>query len=179
MVKRAALLVDIHCPEVALKLVFLSILSRLAALTSADITRNLWSLVCSCLNSYCTFHLFPILIFFLHRCYMHWVQHFHPIFFIVQYNDGSPYFCDGQVGYSAGGYSLSPRWFLTWYICPFFQDQLHWWVLTLHETYDHWPVAVLTVTVHFIHFQVWFFLHRLFSALNSIFLPHIFHCPIW
>ena len=33
-----------------------------------------------------------------------------------------PYICDDQVGYSAGGYSLSPRWFLTWYIYPFFQD---------------------------------------------------------
>ena len=33
-----------------------------------------------------------------------------------------PYICDHQVGYSAGGYSLSPRWFLTWYIYPFFQD---------------------------------------------------------
>ena len=30
--------------------------------------------------------------------------------------------CDHQVGYAAGGYSLSPRWFLTWYIYPFFQD---------------------------------------------------------
>ena len=29
------------------------------------------------------------------------------------------YICDHQVGYSAGGYSLSPRWFLTWYIYPF------------------------------------------------------------
>ena len=27
---------------------------------------------------------------------------------------------DHQVGYSAGGYSLSPRWLLTWYIYPFF-----------------------------------------------------------
>ena len=32
-----------------------------------------------------------------------------------------PYICDHQVGYSAGGYSLSPRWFLTWYIYPFFR----------------------------------------------------------
>ena len=33
-----------------------------------------------------------------------------------------PYICDDQVGYSAGGYSLSPRWFLTWCVYPFFQD---------------------------------------------------------
>ena len=31
-----------------------------------------------------------------------------------------PYICDDQVGYSAGGYSLSPRWLLTWYVYPFF-----------------------------------------------------------
>ena len=51
-------------PEVVLNLVYLSIFSGLAALISADIARNLWSLVCSCLNSYWTFHLFPLLIFF-------------------------------------------------------------------------------------------------------------------
>ena len=50
-------------PEVVLNLVYLSIFSGLAALMSADIARNLWSLVCSCLNSYWTFHLSPLLIF--------------------------------------------------------------------------------------------------------------------
>ena len=68
-----------------------------------------------------------------------------------------PYFCDHQVGYSAGGYSLSPRCFLTWYIYPFFQDSLHRWVLILHKTYDHWSVALLTVTEHFIYSHFWFF----------------------
>ena len=34
-----------------------------------------------------------------------------------------PYISDHQVGYSAGEYSLSPRWVLTWYIYPFFQDK--------------------------------------------------------
>ena len=38
--------------------------SGLAASMSAEIARNLRSLVCSCLNSYYTFHLFPLLIFF-------------------------------------------------------------------------------------------------------------------
>ena len=51
-------------PEVVLNLVCLSIFSGLAALMSADIARKLWSLVCSCLNSNCTFHLFPLLTFF-------------------------------------------------------------------------------------------------------------------
>ena len=32
---------------------------------SADIARNLWSLVCSCLDSYCTFFIFPIFDIFL------------------------------------------------------------------------------------------------------------------
>ena len=67
------------------------------------------------------------------------------------------YICDRQVRYSAGGYSLSPRWFLTWYIYQFFQDQLNWWVLIVHETYDHWSVAVLTVTEHFIYSHFWSF----------------------
>ena len=72
-----------------------------------------------------------------------------------------PYICDHQVGYSAGGYSLSPRWFLTWYIYPIFQDSLHWWVLILHETCDHCFVAVLTVTEHFIYSHFWFFFFKL------------------
>ena len=36
-----------------------------------------------------------------------------PYFFITLYYNGSPYICDSRVGYSAGGYSLSPRWLLT------------------------------------------------------------------
>ena len=110
-------------PEVVFNLVCLSIFSELAALMSADIARNLWSLVCSCLHGYCTFHLFPLLIFF-----------FKFVAFCTQYNLFTPfvlfpfmimdlpYICDDQVCYSAGGYSLSPRWFLTWCVYPFFQD---------------------------------------------------------
>ena len=41
--------------------------SRLATLTSADIAQNLNSLACSCFDSYCTFHLFPLSIFFSNR----------------------------------------------------------------------------------------------------------------
>ena len=33
-----------------------------------------------------------------------------------------PYIRDHQVGYTAGGYSLSSRWFLTCYIYVLFQD---------------------------------------------------------
>ena len=50
--------------EVVLNLLYPSIFSGLAALMSSDIARNLWSLVCSCLNCYWIFHLFPHLIFF-------------------------------------------------------------------------------------------------------------------
>ena len=86
-----------------------------------------------------------------------------------------PYICDHQVGYSAGEYSLSPRWFLTWYIYPIFQDSLHWWVLILHETCDHCFVAVLTVTEHFIYshflffFQIGCFLHWIQSVYLHLF----------
>ena len=47
---------------------------------------------------------------------------FTPICFVLVMIMDLPYICDHQVGYSAGGYSLSPRWFLTLYIYPFFQD---------------------------------------------------------
>ena len=62
--KWATLLVDIHCFWCGSKLVYLSFFSGLAALKTADIPQNLWSLVCSCLNSYWAFHLFPLLNFF-------------------------------------------------------------------------------------------------------------------
>ena len=151
----------------------LSIFSALAALMSADIAWNLWSLVCSCLNSYCTFHLFPLLIFF-----------FKFVAFCTEYNLFTPfvlfpfmimdlpYICDHQVGSSAGGYSLSTRWFLTWCVYPFFQDYLHWWVLILHETYDHWSLAVLTVTVHFsliIPFDFFFQISCFFHWIQSVY----------
>ena len=109
-------------PEVVLNLVYLSIFSGLAALMSADIARNLWSLVCSCLNSYWTFHLFPLLIFFKLVAFCTEFNLFTPICFVLFMIMDLPYICDHQVGYSAGGYSLSPRWFLTWYTYPFFQD---------------------------------------------------------
>ena len=43
----------------------------LAAVINADITRNLRSLVCSCLTSYYAFHLFPLLILFQIGCFLH------------------------------------------------------------------------------------------------------------
>ena len=156
--KWATLLVDIHCPEVVFILVCLYIFSRLAALMSADIAQNLWLLVCSCLNSYWTFHLFPLLIFFFKLvAFCTEYNLFTSICFVLFTIMDFLYFCDHQVGYSAGGYSLSPRCFLTWYIYPFFHDSLHWWVLILHKTYDHWSVALLTVTELFIYSHFWYF----------------------
>ena len=96
-------------PEVVLNLVYLSIFSGPAALMSADIARN--------------FHLFPLLSFFFKL--VPFCTQFNldtPICFVLFMMMVLPYICDHQVGYSAGGYSLSPRWFLTWYIYRFFQD---------------------------------------------------------
>ena len=108
--------------DVVLNLVCLSIISGLAALMSADIARNLWSMVCSCLNSYCTFHLFPIFIFLKFVAFCTEYNLFTPFVLFPFMIMDLPYLCDHQVGYSAGGYSLSPRWFLTWCVYPFFQD---------------------------------------------------------
>ena len=83
--------------EVALNLAFLSIFSGLAALMSAGIKWNLWSLVCSCLNSYCTFHLLPFLIFcFKSVAFCTEFNLLTPLF-IALYNNGSPSICDGQI----------------------------------------------------------------------------------
>ena len=124
---------------------------------SADIAENLWSLVCSCLNTYLAFHLFPFLIFFKFLPFCTEFNLFTSICFFLFIIMDFPYICYHQVGYSAVGYSLSPRLFLTWYIYPYFQDWLHWWVLILHKTYDDWSVVVLTVTTHFIYSYFWLF----------------------
>ena len=141
---------------------------------SADIAQNLWSLVCSCLNSYWAIHLFPLLIFLKLVAFSIEFNLFTPICFVLFMIMDFPYISHHQVGYSPGGYLLYPRWFLTLYIYPFFQDWLHWWVLILHKTYDHWFVAVSTVTEHFIYAHFWIFSNWFLSAQNSIFLPHLF-----
>ena len=60
---------------------------------------------------------------------------------------------------------------------PILKSWLHacLWVLTFHETYDHWSVAVLTVTIHFIYPHLWFFLkigcfRHWIQSVNPIFL---------
>ena len=60
----ATLLVDIRCPWGGPQLSIPIHFSGLAPLMSAHIARNLWSLVCSCLNSYCTFFIFSHFWFF-------------------------------------------------------------------------------------------------------------------
>ena len=85
-------------PEMVLNFVYLSIFSGLAALMSDDIARNLWSLVCSCLDSYWTFHLFPLLIFFQIGCFLHWIQSVYPHLFCSLYYNGSPLYLGSPNG---------------------------------------------------------------------------------
>ena len=48
-------------------------------------------------------------------------------------------------------------------------------MLILHETYDHWSVAVLAVTVHYSFFPAFdFFKNMLLSALDFNLLTPIF-----
>ena len=61
-----------------------------------------------------------------------------------------------------------------------FVTDYHLYMLILHETYDHWSVAVLTVTVHYSFFPTFdFFLKYVafctgFNLLTPIFLlPYI------
>ena len=92
-------------PEMVLSLVYLSTFSGLAAVMSADIARNLWSPICSCLNSYLTFHWFPLLNFFFQiGAFCTEFNLFTSICFVLFMIMDLPYICDDQVGYSAGGY---------------------------------------------------------------------------
>ena len=90
----ATLLVDNRCPRGGSLFSIPIHFSGVAALMSADIARNLLSLVCSCLNSYCTLFIFPLLIFFKMCCFLHWPQSANPIFSVTLYYNGSPYICD-------------------------------------------------------------------------------------
>ena len=117
--------------------------------------------------------------FFQIGCFLHWIQSVYPICFVLFMITDFPYICDHQVCYSAGGYSLSPSWFLTRYIYLFSQDCHHSWVQILHKTYDHWSVAVLTVTECFIYSHFWFFSNWLPSTLNSIWLPPFVLFSLW
>ena len=85
-------------PEVFVYLVYLFIFSELAALMSADITRKLWSLLCSCLNSYWTFHSFPLLIFFKLVVFCTEFNLFTPICFVSLYYNGSPLYLGSASG---------------------------------------------------------------------------------
>ena len=166
-------------PEVVLNLVYLSIFSGLAALMSADIARNLWSLVCSCLNSYWTLHLFPLLIFFSNWLLSALNSICLPHLFCSLYDNGSPLYLWSPSGLLCWWIFIVPEVVLDLVYLSIFQDYLHWWVLILHETYDHWSVAVLTVTEHFIYSHFWFvFSNWLLSGLNSICLPHLF-CSLY
>ena len=51
-------------------------------------------------------------------------------------------------------------------------------MLILHETYNHWSVVLLTVTVHSSFFPTFdFFKNMLLSTLDSIVLTLIFMLP--
>ena len=155
--------------------------SGLAALMSADIARNLWSLVCRCLNSYWTFHLFPLLIFFFKMvAFCTEFNLFTLICFVLFMIMDLPYVCDHQVGYSAGGYSLSPRSFLTWYIYPFFSGLAalmsadiarNLWSLVCSCLNSNWTFHLFPLLI--------FFSKWLLSALNSICLPSFVLFSLW
>ena len=91
--------------EVVLNLVYLSIFSGLAALISAVIAQNLWSLVCNCHNNYWIFHLFPFFIYFLIGCFLHWIQSVYHHLLCSLYNNGSPLYLLSPSG-------LPCRWIL-------------------------------------------------------------------
>ena len=167
-------------PEVVLNLVYPSIFSGLAALMRADIARNLRSLVCSCLNSYWTFHLFPLLIFFQIGCFLHWIQSVYPHLFSSVYDNGSPL------------YSWSPSGLLCWWIFIVPEVVLNLvypsifsglaalmsadiarnlWSLVCSCLNSYWTFHLFPLLI--------FFSNWLLSALNSICLPPFVLFCLW
>ena len=155
-------------------LVYLSIFSGLAALMSADIARNLWSLVCSCLNSYWTFHLFLLLIFFANWLLSALNSICLPHLFCSLYDNGSPL------------YSWSPSGLLCWWIFIVPEVVLNLvylsiftglaalmsadiarnlWSLVSSCLNSYWTFYLFPLLI--------FFSNWLLSALNSICLPFV------
>ena len=63
-----------------------------------NIARKLWSLVCSFLNSYWTYHLFPLFIFFQIGCFLHWIQSVYQHLLCSLYDNGSPLYLWSRSG---------------------------------------------------------------------------------
>ena len=167
-------------PEVVLNLVCLSIFSGLAALMSAVIASNLWSLVCSSLNGYCTFHLFRLLIFFQICCFLHWIQSVYSICFVSLYDKGSPL------------YLRWPSGLLCWWIFIVSEVVLNLECLSIFSglaalmsadiPWNLWSMVCSCLnsycTFHLFPLLI-FFSNLLLSALNTICLLHLFCFPLW
>ena len=146
---------------------------------TADIPQNLWSLVCSCLNSYWAFHLFTLLIFFKLVAFCTEFHLLTPICFFSLDDNRFPLYLWSPSGLLSWWIFIVSDVVLNLYIYPFSQDWLYWWLPIFHKTYDHWSVAVLTVTEHFIYSHFWFFSNWLLSALNSICLQPFVLFFLW
>ena len=162
-------------PEVVLSLVCLSIFSGLAALMSADIARNLWSLVCSCLNSYCTFHLFPLLIFLSNWllsalnsiCLLH--------FFVSLHDNGSPLYLWWPSGLLCWWIFIVPEVVLSLVCLSIFSGLAA--LMSADIARNLWSLVCSCLNSYctFHLFPLLIFLSNwLLSALNSICLLHFF-----
>ena len=123
-----------------------------------DITQNLRSVVCSCLNSYWAFHLFPLLIFFQLVAFCTEFNLFTPHLFCSFYDNGFP-LC-----------LWSPSGLLCWWIFIVNEMVLNLVSLSIFSglaalmngdiAKNLWSlfVAVLTANEHFIYSHFLFFL---------------------
>ena len=147
---------------------------------SADIGRNLWSLVCGCLNSYWTFHLLPLLIFFSNWLLSALNQSVSPHLFSSLYDNGSPL------------YSWSPSGLHCWWIFIVLEVVLNLVYLSiisglaaLMSADIAWNLCSLVCsglksywTFHLFPLLI-FFSNWLLSTLNSIFLTRFVLFSLW
>ena len=166
--------------ESLLFLVCLSIFSGIAALLSADIARNLWSLVWSCLNSYCTFHLFPILFFFQICCFLHWIQSVYSICFVSFYDNGSHLCLWWPSDLLCWRIFIVPEVVLELVSLSIFSGLAALMCADIARNISSLVCSCLNsyCTFHLFPLLI-FFSNLLLSALNTICLLHLFCFPLW
>ena len=154
-----------------LNLLYLSIFSLLAALMRADIARNLWSLVCSCFNTYWTFHLLPLSIFFQIACFLHWIQSVYPHLLCSLYDNGSQLYLWSPSGLLCWWIFIVPEVVLNFVFLSIFSGLAP--LMSADIARNLWSLVCSCLNSYwtFHLFLLFFFLNWLLSALNSICLP--------
>ena len=96
--------------------------------------------------------------FFQIGCFLHWIQSVYSICFVSLIDNGSPLYLWWPSGLLCWWIFIVSKVVLNMVFLSIFSGLAALMSADIARTYDHWSVAVLTVTVHFIYSHFWFFI---------------------